>query len=63
MVAWPQILTDYQGNEGEQLVFVDRQGRPFADATFCLYWQAWLESKAGVRVSPQVNAVLQKAIK
>ncbi|KAK9803908.1 hypothetical protein WJX72_003836 [[Myrmecia] bisecta] len=49
-----KILTDYQGNEREQLVFVDKQGRPFSDATFCLYWQAWLESRAGVRVSPQV---------
>ena len=59
-VAWSveasclQILTEYQGNEDVQLVFVDKQARGFTDATFCLYWQAWLESKAGVRVSPQV---------
>ncbi|KAK9812659.1 hypothetical protein WJX72_001473 [[Myrmecia] bisecta] len=49
-----KILTEYQGQEGVQYCFVNKQGRAFSDATFCLYWQGWLEKSAGVRVSPQV---------
>ena len=49
-----RILTDYQGHEDAQHAFADKQGRPFNDASFCLYWQAWLQRTAGVRVSPQV---------
>ncbi|KAK9815616.1 hypothetical protein WJX72_006903 [[Myrmecia] bisecta] len=48
-----KILTEYQGKEDVRYCFIDVQGRPFSDATFCLYWQGWLQKTGGVRVSPQ----------
>ncbi|KAK9803886.1 hypothetical protein WJX72_002078 [[Myrmecia] bisecta] len=55
-----KILTEYQGHEGVQYCFVDKLGRPFSDATFCLYWQSWLQKSADVRVSPQSAASRQQ---
>ena len=55
-LEWGQrILTDNQGQEDVPYIFVDKHGKPFNDATFCMYWQNWLERKAGVRISPQVS--------
>lgn len=39
-----QLLTDYIGREGEFHVFVDKQGRPFTDSNFTIYWDKMMHA-------------------
>ncbi len=49
-----KLLTDYIGVEDECHVFVDRQGRPFSDSNFTIYWDKMLRDMGCPSISPSL---------
>ena len=48
------LLTDYNGAEGEAHVFVDNKGKPFTHNTFTTYWNSMLISMGAPAISPSM---------